>query len=76
MNSPHKFIRILPPSRVAQRTLNSISSEAIHSPPTTAAKDKEMTMQKRKLGNSNLEVSAIGFGCMGYEPELRPPAWR
>jgi aryl-alcohol dehydrogenase-like predicted oxidoreductase len=29
-------------------------------------------MEKRKLGNSNLEVSAIGFGCMGmswsYEP--------
>src|SRR5215831_856135 len=23
------------------------------------------TMQKRKLGNSGLEVSAIGFGCMG-----------
>lgn len=22
-------------------------------------------MQKRKLGRSNLEVSAIGFGCMG-----------
>ena len=22
-------------------------------------------MQKRKLGNSGLEVSAIGFGCMG-----------
>src|ERR1700729_1235064 len=22
-------------------------------------------MQKRKLGNSNLEVSAVGFGCMG-----------
>jgi aryl-alcohol dehydrogenase-like predicted oxidoreductase len=22
-------------------------------------------MQKRKLGNGNLEVSAIGFGCMG-----------
>jgi aryl-alcohol dehydrogenase-like predicted oxidoreductase len=22
-------------------------------------------MQKRKFGNSNLEVSAIGLGCMG-----------
>src|SRR6185312_10172641 len=24
-----------------------------------------MTMQKRKLGHSNLEVSALGLGCMG-----------
>jgi hypothetical protein len=24
-------------------------------------------MQKRSLGNSNLEVSAIGFGCMGLD---------
>ena len=22
-------------------------------------------MQKRKLGNNNLEVSALGLGCMG-----------
>jgi aryl-alcohol dehydrogenase-like predicted oxidoreductase len=26
---------------------------------------KDAVMQKRKLGNSGLEVSALGFGCMG-----------
>jgi len=29
-------------------------------------------MQKRKLGNSNLEVSAIGFGCMGMSWSYGP----
>src|ERR671910_2722031 len=33
-------------------------------------------MQKRKLGNSNLEVSAIGFGCMGISSGLGPAADR
>ncbi|MEY4100407.1 MAG: hypothetical protein RL300_1578 [Pseudomonadota bacterium] len=30
-------------------------------------------MQKRKLGNSNLEVSAIGLGCMSMSSAYGPP---
>jgi aryl-alcohol dehydrogenase-like predicted oxidoreductase len=33
-------------------------------------------MQKRKLGRSNLEVSALGLGCMGLSFGLGPPTDR
>jgi len=33
-------------------------------------------MQKRKLGNSGLEVSAMGFGCMGLSHAYGPPVER
>ena len=31
-------------------------------------------MEKRRLGNSQLEVSALGLGCMGMSFSYGPPA--
>jgi aryl-alcohol dehydrogenase-like predicted oxidoreductase len=36
------------------------------------APTKVFSMQKRKLGNSNLEVSALGLGCMGMSHGYGP----
>src|SRR6516165_5961786 len=33
----------------------------------------EKAMQKRKLGKSNLEVTALGLGCMGMSFSYGPP---
>src|SRR5204863_3641333 len=40
---------------------------------SAAAHGRTRTMQKRTLGNSNLEVSALGLGCMGMSWSYGPP---
>jgi aryl-alcohol dehydrogenase-like predicted oxidoreductase len=37
------------------------------------SKKRSSEMKKRKLGNSNLEVSALGLGCMGLSFGYGPP---
>src|ERR1700761_6995158 len=36
-------------------------------------RSKDISMQKRKLGPDGLEVSAVGFGCMGISQSYGTP---
>src|SRR3954449_6292174 len=45
--------------------------QACGSAPETTS--KEAPMDKRRLGNGDLEVSALGFGCMGMSFGYGPP---
>src|SRR4030088_2017522 len=65
MNSLHMSMQILPSNRVPPHLITSrhrLSGKG------------RVIMQKRKLGQSNLEVPALGLGCMGMSFGYGPPA--
>jgi aryl-alcohol dehydrogenase-like predicted oxidoreductase len=54
--------RLVQPSETTVSNISSICLAASNN--VNVHNRKEKKMQKRKLGNSNLEVSALGLGCM------------
>lgn len=88
-NAPDLWRRnTLPPGRGRAHALlvtgdGSVHSKASIAPCSKAAGDtpsteddidlQETIMERRKLGNSGLEVSALGLGCMGMSFGYGPP---
>jgi aryl-alcohol dehydrogenase-like predicted oxidoreductase len=80
MNSPpgesdKKFSglgKLLPPGRTTLPPVGQRHVARKRRALSLAGTQEVFTMQKRKLGKSNLEVSAIGFGCMGLSSGYGP----
>jgi aryl-alcohol dehydrogenase-like predicted oxidoreductase len=64
--------KLLPPGRTTLPPVGQRHVARKRRALSLAGTQEVFTMQKRKLGKSNLEVSAIGFGCMGLSSGYGP----
>src|SRR5712675_1905590 len=69
MSSTHKCIRIMPTYRQSRQAVDCAPGFSHFAEPARG----ERVMQQRTLGNSGLEVSAIGLGCMSMSFGYGPP---
>src|SRR4029434_3160847 len=84
MNSPpgesdKKFSglgKLLPPGRTTLPPVGQRHVARKRRALSLAGTQEVFTMQKRQLGTSNLEVSALGFGCMGLSSGYGPAVER
>src|SRR5712671_688169 len=69
MSSTHKCIRIMPTYRQSRQAVDCAPGFSHFAEPARG----ERVMRQRTLGNSGLEVSAIGLGCMSMSFGYGPP---
>src|SRR3984957_15183169 len=71
MHGMHNALLKQPPCCINRCILSFVARSAVRF--GHDSRHGRSAMQKRRLGNSGLEVSALGFGCMGMSWSYGPP---